>query len=90
MVKIDETFPVGEDGFRIDPDTLDEADNKKIHFARFRAFTDQHYGYLGKGNRVKLGSCVENKIKKLFPSESEEYLGFRPSSAVEETDNGSF
>jgi hypothetical protein len=69
MKEVNEKFPVGEDGVRINPDSLEAADNKKIRFALYRAFTYQCFGYLGKGNRIKLGSCVENKIKDLFPSE---------------------
>ena len=79
MEEIDVKFPVGEDGERIDGDTLDKVDNKKIRFALYRAFTYQRYGFLGKGNRIQLGSCVENKIKELFPSEDNAYVGFRPS-----------
>jgi hypothetical protein len=45
----------------------------------YRAFTYQQYGYLGKGNQVQLGSCVENKIKELFPSEDNDYVGFQLS-----------
>ena len=69
---------------------MEAVDNKKIRFALYRAFTYQRYGYLGRGNRIKLGSCVENKIKDLFPSELEEYVGFRPGSVFEEADNDSF
>jgi hypothetical protein len=45
---------------------------------------------LRKDNWIKLGSCVENKINELFPGESEKYVGFRPKSVIEETDDESF
>ncbi len=61
MKEVDAKFPVGEDGEWIDGDTLENVDNKKIHVVLYHAFTYQWYGYLGKGNQIQLGSCVENK-----------------------------
>ncbi len=48
----------------------------KKRFALYRAFTYQQYRYLGKDNRIQLGSCVEYKIEELFPSEDNDYAGF--------------
>ena len=53
---------------------------KKIRYALYRSFTYARYGQLGKNNRIKLGRCVEDKIKELFPNpEGVEYTGFQPA-----------
>jgi len=66
MEEIDVKFPVGEDGERIDGDTLDKVDNKKIRFALYRAFTYQRYGFLGKAIEFSWALVWKIKSKNCF------------------------
>ena len=44
----------------------------------YRIFSQYVHGYLGKGVRKQLPSCVLENVRKLFPAEeSEEYMGFK-------------
>ncbi len=43
----------------------------------YRTFIYQRYGFLGKGYHVRLGNCVENKIRQLFLSDNGECVGFQ-------------
>ncbi len=38
------------------------------------------FGYLGKGNRKALPSCVTDGIRANFPDPNDSYVGFVPSS----------
>jgi len=63
---------------RLFPDL--DALTTKIRYALYRSFTYARYERLGKNNRIKLGRCVEDKIKELFPNpEGVEYTGFQPA-----------
>jgi hypothetical protein len=52
----------------------------KSRYALYHAFTYACYGHIEKNNHIKLGKCVEEKIKELFPNpDGEEYTGFLPA-----------
>ncbi len=74
---INKLFLVVQDGSRFHSKMHVAVPNKTIRFALYRTFIYQRYGFLGKGNHVRLGNCVENKIKQLFPSDNDEYVGFQ-------------
>jgi hypothetical protein len=81
LEEINNKFPTDVDGNRIDASSHEIASMKQIRYALYRAFTYAQYGHLGKGNRIKLGKCVEEKIKELFPNpDGEEYTGFLPAN----------
>lgn len=42
----------------------------------YRVFTARIYGFLGRGNRVPIPSCVLTAIRETFPDECNEYTGF--------------
>jgi len=50
--------------------------NNKVRFAFYRAFTYEKFGCLGKGCRIKIPSCVEKRIKDLFPDLEGNYTNF--------------
>jgi len=78
--EIDEKFPKDSNGNRMDGSTHEAVPMKKIRYALYRSFTYARYERLGKNNRIKLGRCVEDKIKELFPNpEGVEYTGFQPA-----------
>jgi hypothetical protein len=35
------------------------------------------YGYLGKGKRVEIPACVLARVRKIYPDEEEDYMGFK-------------
>ena len=44
----------------------------------YRQFSQMVNGHLGKGNRVRLPQCIEDRVRLQFPNESgRDYLGFR-------------
>jgi hypothetical protein len=65
---INEKFPKDNDGSKIDETTDKVVKMNKIRYALYHAFIFAQYGRLGKNNRIKLGKCVEVKIKELFPN----------------------
>ncbi len=52
--------------------------DKKCHFKSYQMYTHAKLGYLGKGNRVQLPSCVTNGIRSNFPDPNKSYIGFLP------------
>ncbi len=74
---INKLFPVTQDGSGVQSKTRIAVHNKTIRYALYQTFIYQSYGFLGKGNCVRLGNCVENKIRLLFPSDNDEYVGFQ-------------
>jgi hypothetical protein len=45
----------------------------------FRFYTTCKYGKLGVGNRIKLGNCVENAIRLMFPNHDNSSVGYHSS-----------
>ncbi|CAJ0921566.1 unnamed protein product [Ranitomeya imitator] len=43
----------------------------------YRAFTAWIHGFLGKGNRRPIPSCVVKLVREAFPEEHQEYMGFK-------------
>ena len=44
----------------------------------FQKVTRKMYGVMGSGRRIRLPQCVYNGVRKLFPSEDGQYMGFKP------------
>ena len=59
----------------------DPADNSTRQFrkAAYRQFILDKYGYLGRGNRKVVPSCVVWKVHSRYPSPTGVYMGFRDS-----------
>ena len=54
-----------------------EVTNARLRKNLYRYYVYYRHGHLGKGNRVRIESCVTVRIRKLFPEKSNKYLGFR-------------
>ncbi|XP_054759764.2 P2X purinoceptor 7-like [Lytechinus pictus] len=54
-----------------------ELDNKSYRYASYRLFTYLVHGYLGRGVRKVIPSCVVSRIRQEFPQPSGVYIGFR-------------
>jgi len=52
--------------------------NKQCRFKSYQMYTRAKFGYLGKGKRVQLPSCVSNGIRNNFPDPNQCYIGFLP------------
>ena len=59
----------------------DPADNstRQLRKAAYRQFILDKYGYLGRGNRKVVPSCVVWKVRSRYPSPTGVYMGFRDS-----------
>jgi hypothetical protein len=80
LEEINNKFPTDVNGNRIDASSHEVVPMNQIRYTLYRAFTYAQYGHLGKNNCIKLGKCVEGKIKELFPHpDGEEYTGFLPA-----------
>jgi hypothetical protein len=62
------------------PSFNDAVINKQCRFAAYQMFTRTKLGYMGKGNRVQLPTCVSSGIKNHFPDPNKSYVGFIPQS----------
>ena len=45
--------------------------------AAYRQYTQYSYGYLGRGNRKTIPSCVVWRVRDQYPAPDNNYLGFR-------------
>ena len=52
--------------------------NKSCRFSAYQMYTRAKHGYLGKGNRTPIPSCVVRYIRKNFPDTNDKYVGFIP------------
>jgi hypothetical protein len=43
----------------------------------YKSYIRMRYGYLGKGQRVEIPACVLAQVRKMYPDEKEEYMGFK-------------
>lgn len=50
--------------------------NSRMRKALYKSFTYIKFGQLGKGNRIPISGCVTSKIRELYPSSREIYMGF--------------
>lgn len=57
-------------------DNIDPERNSKMRKALYKSFTYIKFGHLGKGNRIPIPACVTSKIRQLYPSSGERYVGF--------------
>ena len=55
------------------------SNNKAARFAAYTMYARLKFGYLEKGNRKLLPTCVTNGIRANFPDPNETYVGFVPS-----------
>jgi hypothetical protein len=65
-----------EQGYVVELATQKQVPNNKVRFVMYRMCTYEKYGFLGKGNRIKFPSCVEGKIKEIFPDLDGNYTNF--------------
>jgi len=68
-----------EHGYVVELATQKQVPNNKVRFAMYRMCTYEKYGFLGKGNRIKFPSCVEGKVKEIFPDLDGNYTNFSPT-----------
>ncbi|XP_040187361.1 P2X purinoceptor 7-like [Rana temporaria] len=55
---------------------IDADNNRRLRKTAYRAFIGWIYGFLGKGNRKVIPSCVVNSIREAFPDPNGSYVGF--------------
>ncbi|XP_068098384.1 uncharacterized protein [Hyperolius riggenbachi] len=61
--------------------TLADKDrNRRLRKSIYRAFTGWVHGYLGRGERRPIPSCVVNKVRQAFPDPEGQYAGFKQSN----------
>ena len=57
--------------------TSREVKNRKCRYYCYKEFTRHMHGSLGKGNRIQLPRCIQDKIREKFPNKSSRgYVGF--------------
>jgi len=54
--------------------------NRNKRFLSYAAYSAWKHGFLGRNNRVKLPTCVEEGFHSIYPNEDGTYVGFRSSS----------
>ncbi len=74
--------PAQSAGYVVELGSGNEVSNNRIRFTRYRMFTYEKFGCLGKGNRIKLLDCVETEIKKTFPDLDGNNTNFSPNNEV--------
>ena len=50
----------------------------------YRSYIGSVYGYLGRGNRVVVPSCVKDLIREMFPDPQGQYMGHKNSEVEKE------
>ena len=64
--------------------TKEEKDEVKVSHQEykkrcFKYYVACKYGKLGPGNRVQLGACVENAVRRMFPNHDGSIVGYHSS-----------
>ncbi|XP_044134155.1 P2X purinoceptor 7-like [Bufo gargarizans] len=62
---------------RMTQQEFERIENRCLRWASYRKFTNLVYGFLGKGHRIPVPSCVVSKIRELYPDHEGNYTGFR-------------
>ena len=55
---------------------LDTIDNRTLRHSTYKLFIYSKYGFLGKGNRIKIAPCVVDHIRQKWPDPNGEYTGY--------------
>ena len=71
-----------EQGYMVEVETGKRVPNNRIRFSFYQMFTYEKFGHLGRGNRIKIPSCVEDVIKEKFPDLDGNYTNFIGDSEV--------
>lgn len=79
-----EGFPFSYPTENFDKMTKEEKDKVKVSHQEykkrcFKYYVTCKYGKLGPGNRVQLGTCVENAIRRMFPNHDGSIVGYHSS-----------
>lgn len=62
--------------------------SKEIRFRLYRHATSWMHGFLGKGRRIQLPTCVVGEIKDIAPADrGTEYVGFKDGNGDENNNN---
>ena len=86
ITKYEDFFHACIDHFQLTIAILDQSDTRadpvdyspaSYRKAAYRRFILYHHGYLGRGNRKVIPSCVVLEIRHWYPSPSGVYMGFR-------------
>ena len=56
-----------------------QVDNRTIRKSAYKLFVYSKYGHLGKGQRIKISSCVLDNIRARWPDEDGNYTGYYSS-----------
>ena len=56
---------------------LNTIDNRTLRHSTYKLFIYSKYGFLGKGNRIKIATCVVDRIRQKWPDPNGEYTGYR-------------
>jgi hypothetical protein len=76
-----QTMSVADDGSAVmvlvNKSSGELVNNNTARYHLYKMFTYLKYGHLGKGNRVRIPSCVQDMIREHFPDPSNQYTGFR-------------
>jgi len=60
-----------------DLDETPEYDHKKVRFWCYQQCIYYKYGNVRKNKRIKIPSCVKDKIRENFPDPDNKYVGFK-------------
>ena len=52
-------------------------ENNIIRKGMYRLFVHLKFGHLGKGNRLSIPCCVRDQIRRKWPNDNGEYMGYR-------------
>jgi hypothetical protein len=54
-------------------------ENRCIRKSAYRYYIYEKHGFLGKGNRIQIPSCVLDRIRVKWPESDGNYMGYRSS-----------
>ena len=62
-----------------DEEEASNVDNRTIRKSAYKLFVYSKYGHLGKGNRIRIASCVVDRIREKWPEQDGNYTGYYSS-----------